>query len=249
MKPAVALFSLICIFGAASLVLYLVATQVSSNIHSNDGPIQFRYPSNLNDLKELAAEMKSIKDTNSGQITLLFCCAYLYKQSFAIPGSVFLNILSGALFGIYIGFPLVCLLSATGATCCYCWSKCFGKPILLHYCPDKLEILQKKIDENSDGLFFFLLCLRLFPMSPNWFLNMASPILGIPIHFFFASVFIGLMPYNFIYSQAGCILSEISSLNHILTLSVALKMAFAATVVAAPGMLLRRSKRERLKHD
>ena len=57
------------------------------------------------------------------------------------------------------------------------------------------------------------------------------------------------MPYNFMCCQAGCILSEISSLNQILTLSVALKMAFAATVVAAPGMLLRRSKRERLKHD
>ena len=57
------------------------------------------------------------------------------------------------------------------------------------------------------------------------------------------------MPYNFMCCQAGCILSEISSLDQILTLSVALKMALAATVVAAPGMLLRRSKRERLKHD
>ena len=42
-----------------------------------------------------------------------------------------------------------------------------------------------------DSLFFFLLFLRLFPMSPNWFLNMASPILNIPIHLFFMSVFIG----------------------------------------------------------
>ena len=28
-------------------------------------------------------------------------------------------------------------------------------------------------------------------MSPNWFLNMASPILNVPIHLFFPSVLIG----------------------------------------------------------
>ena len=40
-------------------------------------------------------------------------------------------------------------------------------------------------------MMFFLLSLRLFPVTPNWFLNMASPIVGIPIMPFFISVFIG----------------------------------------------------------
>ena len=40
-------------------------------------------------------------------------------------------------------------------------------------------------------MIFFLLSLRLFPVTPNWFLNMASPIVGIPILPFFISVFIG----------------------------------------------------------
>ena len=48
-----------------------------------------------------------------------------------------------------------------------------------------------QVKENQDGLFFFLLFLRLFPMSPNWFLNMAAPILNIPVHLFFLSVFVG----------------------------------------------------------
>lgn len=48
-----------------------------------------------------------------------------------------------------------------------------------------------QVEENKDSLFFFLLFLRFFPMSPNWFLNMAAPIVNIPISFFFGSVFIG----------------------------------------------------------
>lgn len=48
-----------------------------------------------------------------------------------------------------------------------------------------------QVEENKDSLFFFLLFLRFFPMSPNWFLNMAAPIVNIPITFFCGSVFIG----------------------------------------------------------
>ena len=52
-------------------------------------------------------------------------------------------------------------------------------------------ILFLQVEANMDSLFYFLLFLRLFPMSPNWFLNISSPILNIPIHYFFFSVLIG----------------------------------------------------------
>lgn len=48
-----------------------------------------------------------------------------------------------------------------------------------------------QVEENRNSLFFFLLFLRLFPMTPNWFLNLTSPILNIPVTQFFFSVFIG----------------------------------------------------------
>lgn len=47
------------------------------------------------------------------------------------------------------------------------------------------------MEENRNSLFFFLLFLRLFPMTPNWFLNLSAPILNIPIVQFFFSVLIG----------------------------------------------------------
>ena len=50
------------------------------------------------------------------------------------------------------------------------------------------------MEENKDCLFFFLLFLRFFPMTPNWFLNMCAPIVNIPVVYFFCSVFIGEIP-------------------------------------------------------
>lgn len=48
---------------------------------------------------------------------------------------------------------------------------------------------QLRSDEGS--LLFLLISLRLFPMTPNWLLNMASPLVGVPLPLFFLSVLIG----------------------------------------------------------
>ena len=126
-------------------------------------------------------------------------------QTFAVPGSVFLNVLAGAIFGSYSGFMLCCLLTACGASLCYflarysfpvgvlsyvmIWltlKQCLGENIWvflsgLYLCrlvgegavatwfPNQLESFRMKLEENKSELPFFLLFLRLFPMSPNWY--------------------------------------------------------------------------------
>ena len=44
----------------------------------------------MDELKKIAGVVKFHKDANFGYVLLLFACAYLYKQTFAIPGSVFM---------------------------------------------------------------------------------------------------------------------------------------------------------------
>ena len=76
-----------------------------------------------------------------------------------------------------------------------CHSSFFHPPLTLHAKSLKVcyyfLFLYFQVQENLDSLFFFLLFLRLFPMSPNWFLNMSSPVLEVPIKQFFFSVLIG----------------------------------------------------------
>ena len=53
-----------------------------------------------------------------------------------------------------------------------------GKDAMLHYFPDRVKIFEQKLEQNSQDLPFYLLFLRLFPMSPNWALNMARWVLS-----------------------------------------------------------------------
>jgi hypothetical protein len=65
-----------------------------------------------------------------------------------------------------------------------------------------------------------MMFLRLTPLIPNWFVNLGSPLVGMPyIYFIIASFFgnlffiLGLMPNNFILIQTGLTLKEIDKIG------------------------------------
>lgn len=226
-----------------------VETAESEQTDTSEEPSSLKFPSDLEELRELAELLQFYKTEHTGYVLLLFCSAYLYKQSFAIPGSSFLNILAGAIFGPYQGLLLACVLTTVGSTMCYLLSQTFGKRYIVNLFPDKVSMLQRKVEENQDCLFFFLLFLRFFPMTPNWFLNMSAPIVNIPITFFFCSVFIGLLPYNFICVQTGVMLSEVSSLDDLFSWERLLQLLAIACMALLPGALIRHFSQKRLKLD
>lgn len=49
-----------------------------------------KFPGNLEELKSLTVMLLEFKKFHPLYVYILFCTAYLYKQTFAIPGSVFL---------------------------------------------------------------------------------------------------------------------------------------------------------------
>ena len=56
--------------------------------------------------------------------------------------------------------------------------------------------------------------------------------------FFFS--FAGLMPYNFICCQTGCILSQLNALDELFTFSVVIKLCGIALVALLPGLIVKK---------
>ena len=51
--------------------------------------------------------------------------------------------------------------------------------------------LMRQIRKNNDNLMYYLLFLRITPLLPNWFVNVSSPIVGIPVSKFVLATLIG----------------------------------------------------------
>ena len=51
--------------------------------------------------------------------------------------------------------------------------------------------------------------------------------------------FAGLMPYNFICCQTGCILSQLTSLDELFTMNVVIKLCGIAVMALVPGLIVK----------
>ncbi|XP_046647619.1 transmembrane protein 41A-A-like [Daphnia pulicaria] len=222
---------------ATSWLLLMTTFFVPDSVAIQNFKDMIKFPCNLEELKSLTGTLLEFQKFHPLYVYILFCSAYLYKQTFAIPGSVFLNLLAGALYGTLKGTCLASLLTATGASMCYFLSLLTGSDFILNTWPEKMSHLRAQVDNNQERLPYFLLSLRLVPVSPNWFINVTSPILGIPIKTFAATAFLGLMPYNFMCVKAGSVLSELISVNDLLNFQMVCNLIIVAGVASLPGFL------------
>ncbi|CAI4227606.1 unnamed protein product [Auanema sp. JU1783] len=189
------------------------------------------FPHDLQSLRLLAKTMTTYRDAHYYYTVLLFSLAFLFKQTFAIPGSFLMNLLAGALFGVWAGSVLSSLLTAIGSSFCFLLSALFARPIITKYFSGKLSTIKLQMATERDRIFFFLLSARVFPFTPHWLLNICSPFLGIPLRIHFSTVGLGLLPYNVLCVRAGRVISEIQSISDVFDTSTIIELLLIAVVL------------------
>jgi uncharacterized membrane protein YdjX (TVP38/TMEM64 family) len=147
------------------------------------------------------------KETHFTAMTAGFICLYLFMQTFAIPGTIFLSVLAGSLFDIPYGLLIVTCVSSAGATCCYYLSARFHGFVVSTF-STKLNQFREMISGHEKDLFYYLLFLRMTPFIPNWFINVASPHLRIPVTTFFTATLFGLVPANLLHVISGYMIAN-----------------------------------------
>ena len=58
-----------------------------------------------------------------------------------------------------------------------------------------------------------MLFIRLTPIAPNWFVNIASPIVKVKYPHFLLSTLLGLIPANSVHIRTGSMLNDINSVG------------------------------------
>ncbi|OMO62757.1 SNARE associated Golgi protein [Corchorus olitorius] len=158
---------------------------------------KLKIPRSVSDLRLLKDNIATYAKDYPTQFILGYCSTYIFMQTFMIPGTIFMSLLAGALFGVK-GLFLVVFNATAGACSCFFLSKLIGRPL---------------IAKRRDKLLNYMLFLRITPTLPNLFINLASPIVDIPFHVFFSATFIGLIPASYITVKAGLALGDLRSVK------------------------------------
>lgn len=109
-------------------------------------------------------------------------------------------------------FCLQC--SALGASFCYLLSYLIGRLLVLKYFPEKVASWSShvsdhqfcnssrydslinlftffQVNKHRENLLWYIIFLRITPFLPNWFINITSPVIHVPLFPFFMGTFFG----------------------------------------------------------
>jgi uncharacterized membrane protein YdjX (TVP38/TMEM64 family) len=171
-----------------------------------------RIPKSFAQLQALNAILKKYRDIYPFRIVICYAITYLFLQAFSLPGSMYLSILGGAVWGVPRALPLACTCVATGATLCYFISAAFGPALLtVPKWKARLDKWSDKIRAQKDNTISFLIVLRIAPLPPHWVVNVICPHVGIGIVPFWISTWLGIFGVTVIHTTIGGGLDEMTS--------------------------------------
>uniref|UniRef100_A0A3P8ZQL7 Transmembrane protein 41B n=1 Tax=Esox lucius TaxID=8010 RepID=A0A3P8ZQL7_ESOLU len=205
----ISLLILLSIFTCAASVMYLVYRNFPEL--NNDELATIKIPKDMEDAKALGTVLSKYKDTYYTQVLVAYFTTYIFLQTFAIPGSIFLSILSGYLYPFPLALFLVCLCSGLGASFCYMLSYLVGRPVVYCYLTERVQKWSQKVDKHRDHLINYIIFLRITPFLPNWFINITSPVINVPLGVFFLGTFLGVAPPSFVAINAGTTLYKLTT--------------------------------------
>ncbi|XP_050367001.1 uncharacterized membrane protein At4g09580-like [Argentina anserina] len=201
---------------------------------------RLKLPRSVSDLRLLKDLVGSYATDYPAQFILGYCSIYIFMQTFMIPGTIFMSLLAGALFGVVRGIVLVVFNATAGACSCFFLSKLIGRPLVTWLWPDKLRFFQAEIAKRKAKLLNYMLFLRITPTLPNLFINLASPIVDIPFHIFFLATFIGLIPASYITVRAGLALGDLKSVKDLYDFKTLFVLFLIGSVIIFPTLLKRK---------
>ncbi|XP_010055300.2 uncharacterized membrane protein At4g09580 [Eucalyptus grandis] len=196
-----------------------------------------KLPRTLQDLQILRDHLEGYTSDYTLQVLVGYSMVYIFMQTFMIPGTVFMSLLAGALFGVLKGMALVVFTATAGASSCFFLSKMIGRPIVFSLWPDKLKFFQAQVAKRRKGLLNYMLFLRVTPTLPNTFINFASPIVDVPYHTFFLATVIGLIPAAYVTVRAGLALGELQSVGDLYDFHSIATLFFIGIVSVTPTLM------------
>ena len=102
---------------------------------------------------------------------------------------------------------------ALGSSLCYLLSAAIAAPVLQKLAPAKLAMLRERAAQEREHMLLFNFFLRLTPFAPNWFINVASPVCGIPLTPFFVGSLFGTQLSLLFLALTGATLREAGESN------------------------------------
>jgi len=165
-----------------------------------------------------AAWQQALQD-NPLAVALVFFAVYVLVTALSLPGAAVMTLAAGALFGVVYGTILVSFASTIGATLAFIIARYIARDWVQQRFSEQLKTINNGIEAEGG---FYLFSLRLIPAFPFFLINIVMALTPIKVwHFYWISQ-VGMLAGTVVYVNAGTQLSQLESMQGILSLELIL---------------------------
>jgi len=131
---------------------------------------------------------------------LAFVGIYMAAVAMSLPVGLWLSLIGGMFFGIWLGGLLTLAGASAGAVALFLLARGLLAPLFTGRFDRQISRLQPGL--QRDG-FNYLLALRLMPVFPFWLVNLAPALLGMRLRSYALATVLGMIPSTFILNAVG----------------------------------------------
>lgn len=144
----------------------------------------------------------------------VFFVAYIAITSVSVPGAAVMNLVGGAVFGVFWGTLLASFAASLGATAAFLSSRFLFRDALRRRFGERLRAIDAGLQREGA---FYLFGLRLLPVFPYVLVNLLMGLTPIRTRVFYAVSQLGMLPATLVYANAGTQIATIGSLAEVLS--------------------------------
>ncbi len=168
----------------------------------------------LNYLQQSHASFVALYERQPFTVAAAYFVLYVLTTALSFPGATILTLAGGAIFGLGWGLLLVSFASSLGATLAFLTARFVLRDSVESRFGQRLKDINRGLEK--DGAFY-LFTLRLVPLVPFFVINLAMGLTNMRVGVFYLVSQIGMLAGTAVYVNAGTQLSQISSLQGILS--------------------------------
>ncbi len=165
-------------------------------------------------LKAQQDELRASTEANKPLWILGFTIVYIVMAAAQLPGAALMTIAGGVLFGFVVGTLVVSFASSLGATLAMLVSRYLLRDTIQRRYGERLRTFNEGIERDGP---FYLFTLRLIPVVPFALINLGAGLTTMRTWTFYWVSQLGMLIGTAIYVNAGTQISQLESLNGLLS--------------------------------
>ena len=141
----------------------------------------------------------------------VYMAVYVVAVVLSLPGSLFLSLTGGFLFGMWLGAAATWFAATAGATVIFLVARTAFGSALKARAGGFIAKLERGFRRNA---FSYLLSLRLMPAAPFFVVNLVPAFLNVKTRDFVAATALGIIPGTLVYASIGAGLGAVFDAAH-----------------------------------